>query len=68
MSKEANVVSEKYLSVVDELTKSEDISLDNQKQMVNALSKLGDYKSDLSKKSAEKEGVDAKIDELTLEK
>ncbi|MGN1208030.1 MAG: chromosome segregation protein SMC, partial [Christensenellales bacterium] len=54
----------KYLAIVDELTKSEDISLDNQKQMVNALNKLGDYKSDLSKKTAEKESVDAKIDEI----
>ncbi len=54
----------KYLSIVDELTKSEDISLDNQKQMVNALNKLSDYKSELSKKTAEKEGVSAKTDEI----
>ncbi len=65
LNSEIETARSKYLSIVDELTKSEDISLDNQKQMVNALSKLGDYKSDLSKKSAEKEGVDAKIDEVT---
>lgn len=63
LNEEIESARSKYLAIVDELTKSEDLSLDNQKQMVNALSKLGDYKSDLSKKTAECEGVSAKLDE-----
>lgn len=55
----------KYLSIVDELTKSEDLSLDNQKEMVDALSKLSDYKSNLSKKTTEKEGLENKLSETT---
>lgn len=64
LSEEIEKARSKYLKIVDELTKSEDLSLDNQKQVVNALSKLGDYKSSLSKKTAEKESVEEKIDEV----
>lgn len=47
-------INAKYLSVVDELTKSEDEAEENQKLMFDALSQLGDIKADLSKLGAEK--------------
>ena len=47
-------INAKYLSVVDELTKSEDEAEESQKLMFDALSQLGDIKADLSKLNAEK--------------
>jgi len=64
LNKESEEVRSKYLSIVDELTKSEDLSEENQKEMYNALNKLSDYKSELSKKTAEKEALDQKINEI----
>ena len=54
----------KYLSIVDELTKSEDINLNSQKKLVLDLNKLGDYKSELSKKTTERDSLDAKTVEI----
>lgn len=64
LNTESEKVRSKYLSIVDELTKSEDLSEENQKEMYNALNKLSDYKSELSKKTAEKEAMDAKLSEV----
>ena len=64
LNKESEEVRSKYLSIVDELTKSEDLSEENQKEMYNALNKLSDYKSELSKKTAEKEALEQKLNEI----
>ena len=47
-------ISKKYLTVVDELTKSEDEAEQNQQMMISALDKLSDIKADISKLGAEK--------------
>ena len=47
-------INKKYLSVVDELTKSEDEAEQNQQLMISALDKLSDIKADISKLNAEK--------------
>ena len=51
---EGDNISKKYLSVVDELTKSEDEAEINQQMMIDALDKLSDIKADLSKLNAER--------------
>lgn len=61
---EGETAKTKYLSIVDELAKSEDKSEENQKEMVSALNKLSDYKSDLSKKTTERENLNTKLDEV----
>ena len=47
-------ISQKYLSVVDQLAKSEDEAEENQQMMISALDKLSDIKADISKLNAEK--------------
>lgn len=47
-------INKKYLSVVDQLTKSEDEAEQNQQMMISALDKLSDIKADISKLNAEK--------------
>lgn len=64
LNEEGENAKAKYLSIVDELAKSEDKSEERQKEMVTALSKLSDYKSDLSKKTTEKENLNSKLDEI----
>lgn len=54
LSSQATSISEKYLSVVDELTKSEDEAEVNQQLMITALDKLSNIKADISKLNAEK--------------
>ena len=54
LNTESQKISEKYLSIVDELTKSEDEAEENQQLMINALDKLSDIKADISKLNAEK--------------
>ena len=54
LNKKSEQISEKYLSIVDELTKSEDEAEENQQLMINALDKLSDIKADISKLTAEK--------------
>lgn len=51
---EGDNISKKYLSVVDELTKSEDEAEINQQMMIDALDKLSDIKADMSKLNAER--------------
>lgn len=64
----ADKVSEKYLSVVDELTKSEDEAEVNQQMMISALDKLSDIKADISKLNAEKLAGIERQGTLTAEK
>lgn len=54
LNKKSEEISNKYLSIVDELTKSEDEAEENQQLMINALDKLSDIKADISKLTAEK--------------
>lgn len=54
---ESQKISEKYLSIVDELTKSEDEAEENQQLMISALDKLSDIKADISKLNAERENA-----------
>jgi len=65
LNEEVESARTKYLSIVDELAKSEDLSSVNQKEMVDALSKLSDYKSELSKKTTEKTLLEEKISETS---
>ena len=64
LNNESEVVRAKYLNIVDELTKSEDLSEQNQKDMFNALNKLSDYKAERSKLQTEKEILNDKLDSL----
>lgn len=64
LNNESEVVRTKYLSIVDELTKSEDLSEQNQKDMFNALNKLSDYKAERSKLATEKEILNDKLSNL----
>lgn len=64
LNNESEVVRTKYLSIVDELTKSEDLSEQNQKDMFNALNKLSDYKAERSKLATEKEILNDKLGNL----
>ncbi len=54
---ESQKISEKYLAIVDELTKSEDEAEENQQLMISALDKLSDIKADISKLNAERENA-----------
>ena len=64
---ESEEIRAKYLSVVDELTKSEDLSEQNQRDMFNALSKLSDYKAEFSKLTNERENNQRKLEEIDAE-
>ena len=64
---ENDTVSKKYLSVVDELAKSEDEAEQNQQMMISALDKLSDIKADISKLGAEKLASMDKLAELKAE-
>lgn len=66
LNNESEVVRSKYLSIVDELTKSEDLSEQNQKDMFNALDKLSDYKAERSKLATEKELLNDKLNSLNV--
>lgn len=66
LNNESEVVRSKYLSIVDELTKSEDLSEQNQKDMFNALDKLSDYKAERSKLATEKELLNEKLNTLNI--
>ncbi len=61
-------ISKKYLSVVDELAKSEDEAEQNQQLMISALDKLSDIKADISKLNAEKIANINRQTELTVSK
>ncbi len=61
-------ISKKYLSVVDELAKSEDEAEQNQQLMISALDKLSDIKADISKLNAEKLASIDRQAELTHQK
>lgn len=66
-------LNKKYLSVVDELTKSEDEAEQNQKMMISALSQLSDIKADISKLNAERVSsverqAELKASQMNLEK
>ena len=54
---ESQKLNEKYLAIVDELTKSEDEAEENQQLMITALDKLSDIKADISKLNAERENA-----------
>lgn len=61
-------ISKKYLSVVDELAKSEDEAEQNQQKMISALDQLSDIKADISKLTAIKnESLDRQA-ELSVQK
>lgn len=60
----AENISKKYLSVVDQLAKSEDEAEENQQLMITALDKLSDIKADISKLNAEKVACIERQDEL----
>lgn len=64
LRKTANDISDKYLALVDELTQSEAEANQKQKQMIDALSKLTDIKSNLSALKAEKEAYTQNLEEL----
>lgn len=68
LKKHNEELSKKYLSVVDELTKSEDEAEQNQQMMISALDKLSDIKADISKLNAEKLASMDKLAELTESK
>lgn len=65
LNQDSESISEKYLSIVDELTKSEDEAEVNQQLMITALDKLSDIKADISKLNAEKINALEKQAELT---
>ena len=67
LKKSNEEISKKYLSVVDELTKSEDEAEQNQQLMISALDKLSDIKADISKLGAEKLASMDKLAELKAE-
>ena len=67
LKKDNDEISKKYLSVVDELTKSEDEAEQNQQMMISALDKLSDIKADISKLGAEKLASMDKLAELKAE-
>ena len=54
LNQKSEEISNKYLAIVDELTKSEDEAEENQQLMISALDKLSDIKADISKLTAEK--------------
>lgn len=54
LNENSEQISQKYLSVVDQLAKSEDEAEENQQMMISALDKLSDIKADISKLNAEK--------------
>lgn len=54
LNQQSNAISQKYLSIVDELTKSEDEAEVNQQLMITALDKLSDIKADISKLNTER--------------
>ena len=64
LRKTANDLSDKYLAIVDELTQSELEANQKQKQMIDALSKLTDIKSNLSALKAEKDAYTKNLEEL----
>ena len=64
LKKDNEVVNKRYLTVVDELTKSEDEAEQNQQLMISALDKLSDIKADISKLNAEKLASMDKLAEL----
>lgn len=61
-------ISKKYLSVVDELAKSEDEAEKNQQKMISALDQLSDIKADISKLNAIKDESLERQANLFLEK
>ena len=61
-------ISKKYLSVVDELAKSEDEAEQNQQKMISALDQLSDIKADISKLSAIKNETLDRQAELSVQK
>lgn len=61
-------ISQKYLSVVDQLAKSEDEAEINQQIMITALDKLSDIKANISKMGAERVAMLEKQAELTDKK
>ena len=67
LKKDNEDISKKYLSVVDELAKSEDEAEQNQQLMISALDKLSDIKADISKLGAEKLASMDKLAELKAE-
>ena len=48
-----NEISQKYLNIVDEITKTESEAEESQKNMISALDKLSDIKSDISRYEAQ---------------
>ncbi len=64
MCARASEYSQDYLKAVDELTQSEDESSMKQQQMMEALSQLGDIKSNLSALKAQKEAYLVNLDEV----
>ncbi len=64
LKKHASDISDKYLAIVDELTQSEVEANQKQRQMIDALSKLTDIKSNLSALKAEKVAYTANLEEL----
>ncbi len=64
LRKTASDLSDKYLAIVDELTQSEVEANQKQRQMIDALSKLTDIKSNLSALKAEKEAYSQNLAEL----
>ena len=64
LKKHSSDISDKYLAIVDELTQSEQEANLKQKQMIDALSKLTDIKSNLSALKAEKVAYTANLEEL----